>query len=140
MPLERSAAAGDPVDPRLGGACSQRNTRPLVADSGDLGSESIQLDLRLEVLTVPSHRVGRAAVARKPAESIRDTDEPVVEGGLGRAEEELGHAPPVSLTSGPAATDGQSAADSGLLGSTRPATAIQSRHARRALVRAVKQE
>ncbi|MFC1643103.1 hypothetical protein ACFL5O_10550, partial [Myxococcota bacterium] len=58
--------------------------RPLAADSGDLGSESVQLDLQCKVLTVQSHRVGWAAVPGESAQAIHKTNEPVVEGKLER--------------------------------------------------------
>ena len=116
--LERSVASRDQVGPHLRGTCSQRNMRPLATDSGDLGSESVQLDLQREVLTVQSHRVGRAAVAGESAETIHPTDQQVVEGELDRSEEELGHVQPVSLTSQPAAMGSQFARVSELFGST----------------------
>ena len=116
--LERSVAPGDQVGPHLGGTRPERNTRPLAANSGDLGSESIQLDLQREVLTVQSHRVGRAAVAGESAQPIYETNEQVVERELERSEEELGHGLPVSLTSRPAATGGQFVGDFELFGST----------------------
>ena len=117
--LERSVAPGDQVGPHLGGTRPERNTRPLAADSGDLGSESVQLDLQCQVLTVQSHRVGRAAVTRESAQPIYETNEQVVERELERSEEELGHGLPVSLTSRPAATGGQFVGDFELFGSTR---------------------
>jgi len=116
--LERSVAPGDQVGPHLREACSQRNARSLASDSGDLGSESIQLDLQREVLTVQSHRVGRAAVTGESAQPIYETNEQVVERELERSEEELGHGLAVSLTSRPAATGGQFVGDFELFGST----------------------
>ena len=119
--LERGVASRDQVGPHLGGTGAKRNTRLLAADSGDLGSESVQLDLQREVLTVQSHRVGWAAVAGESAETIHETDEQVVEGELERSEEELGHVQPVSLTCRPGAIDGQFGWDFELFGSTGPA-------------------
>ena len=116
--LERSVAPGDQVGPHLGGTRPERNTRPLAADSGDLGSESIQLDLQRKVLTVQPHRVWRAAIAGESAETIHETDEQVVEGELERSEEEPGHAQSVSLMSRPGAIDGQFSRDFELFGST----------------------
>ena len=78
--LERSVAPGDQVGPHLGGTRPERNTRPLAANSGDLGSEGIQLDLQRQVFTVQPHRVRRAAVTRKSAQAIHQTNEEVVEG------------------------------------------------------------
>ena len=116
--LERGVASRDQVGPHLGGTGAKRNTRLLAADSGDLGSESVQLDLQREVLTVQSHRVGWAAVAGESAETIHQTDQQVVEGELNRSEEELGHVQPVSLTCRPGAIDGQFGWDFELFGST----------------------
>ena len=87
-------------------------------DSGDLGNQSVQLDLEREVLTIQPHRVGWAAVAGQSAQSIHQTDEQVVEDELERSEQELGHGLPVSPTSRPVATDGPNVADFAFLGST----------------------
>ena len=115
---ERSVAPGDQIGPHLQGACSQRNARSLAADSGDLGSESVQLDLQCQDLTVQPHRVGQAAVTRESAQPIYETNEQVVERELERSEKKLGHGLPVSLTSRPAATGGQFVGDCELFGST----------------------
>jgi hypothetical protein len=56
---------------------------------GDLGNQSVQLDLQREVLAIQPHRVRRAAVARQSAQSIHETDEQVIEGELERSEQEL---------------------------------------------------
>jgi hypothetical protein len=119
--LERSVASRDKVGPHLRGTRSERNTRPLAAASGDLGTQSIQLGLQREVLTVQSHRVGRAAVAGESTETIHETDEQVVEAELELSEEDVGHAPHVSLISRPVATDGLFAQDFELFGSTEAA-------------------
>jgi hypothetical protein len=110
MLLKRSAASGDQVGRHLRGARSERNTRLLATDSGDLGDQGVQLDLQREILTVQSHRVGRTAVAGQSTESIHETDEQMVEGELERSEEELGQGSSVLPTSRPVATDGPNTA------------------------------
>ena len=57
-------------------------------------------------------------MARKPAESIHETNEQVAKGELERSEEELGHGLTMWLVNRPVATDGQFAQDFELFGST----------------------